>query len=81
MVCMYHLGNQKFTFGNIYKHSYKEIWKSKKRNEVLKFCEKELDHNYHGCQICCRGNEFNKVLSNSIIEINNIPNIKQTLFI
>lgn len=62
MVCMYHLADRRFSFGNVYKHTFAEIWKSTRRKRVLEFCEKRLDRKKDGCQVCCKGQEINKVL-------------------
>jgi MoaA/NifB/PqqE/SkfB family radical SAM enzyme len=42
-VCMYHLDNARFTFGNIYNATLEQIWNSRTRQEVLEFC-KDLNH-------------------------------------
>lgn len=59
-VCMYHPGDSDFVFGNLYENTFKEIWKSYRRKEVIeklrkvKYCEK--------CQVCCKLTELNKLL-------------------
>lgn len=58
-VCMHHLGDEKFDFGSIYKMSFKEIWNSDKRKQVINNCKK-IDFN--NCQVCCKGHEINKFL-------------------
>jgi cyclic pyranopterin phosphate synthase len=61
-VCMYQMTDRRFILGNIYEDSLKEIWQSERRKEVLRFCSKDLKHDVHECQICCKGHEINKVL-------------------
>jgi radical SAM protein with 4Fe4S-binding SPASM domain len=61
-VCMFHLNDERFTFGNIYNTPMQEIWKSERRERVLQLCERgELD--LSTCQVCCKGHEINKFLS------------------
>lgn len=60
-VCMYHLFDRNFVFGNVYEHTLEEIWHSVTRQTVLKRCAR-LDHPNAGCQVCCKGHEINKVL-------------------
>ena len=66
MVCMYHLQDSRYSFGNVYEQTFSEIWKSAKRKRVLDFCENRLDHDKDGCQICCKGQEINKVLYDTV---------------
>ena len=66
MVCMYHLGDKRFSFGNVYTQSLPEIWKSATRAKVLEFCGNQLDHTKDGCQMCCKGHEINKVLFGTV---------------
>jgi radical SAM protein with 4Fe4S-binding SPASM domain len=64
--CGPHLGEEKFCYGNIYQNSFREIWESEKRKEVLKMVE-ALDVNK--CMKCCRLDEINKYLW----ELKNLP--------
>ena len=66
MVCMYHLFNEQFVLGNVYRDSLEAIWASNQRQAVKAFCEQKLNHKIHQCQICCKGHEINKVLLGSI---------------
>lgn len=59
-VCMYHLGDRSFSFGNIYEQSVAEIWHSARRREVIDMCLNKLD--LATCQVCCKGHEINKLL-------------------
>lgn len=59
-VCTHHLGDDRFTFGNVYESSVGEIWKSDRRKQTLRFCDRQLD--FKECQICCKGHELNKLL-------------------
>jgi len=60
-VCMYHLFDGRFNFGNIYSHTYEEIWQGKQRQDVVNFC-RFLEHGKVGCQVCCKGHEINRIL-------------------
>lgn len=57
--CGPYLGNKKFCYGNIYKNTFKEIWNSKTRKNVLKMID-NLDVNK--CMTNCRLDEINKYL-------------------
>jgi MoaA/NifB/PqqE/SkfB family radical SAM enzyme len=59
-VCMYHLGDRRFSFGNIYEDSLGRIWRSEKREQVIRMCADNLD--LSTCQVCCKGHEINKFL-------------------
>jgi MoaA/NifB/PqqE/SkfB family radical SAM enzyme len=59
-VCMYHLGDRAFTFGNIYEETVEAIWAGPKRREVVGMCATALD--LSSCQVCCKGHEVNKLL-------------------
>jgi MoaA/NifB/PqqE/SkfB family radical SAM enzyme len=59
-VCMYHLGDRAFTFGNIYEETVEAIWAGPKRREVVGMCANALD--LSSCQVCCKGHEVNKLL-------------------
>jgi hypothetical protein len=57
---MYHLGDQRFSFGNIYESTVEPIWNSAQRRNVLKMCATQLD--LSTCQVCCKGHEINKLM-------------------
>jgi GTP 3',8-cyclase len=59
-VCMYHPNEDEFVFGNIYKNSFEEIWKSEKRSKVISFV-KTIEYK-NKCQLCCKLNEINKLI-------------------
>ena len=59
-VCMYHLGDRRFSFGNIYEQSVADIWRGAKRRQVVDMCSNSLD--LETCQVCCKGHEINKFL-------------------
>jgi len=61
-VCMYHLFDDKFVFGNVLREPLEAIWASPRRKAVRQFCEGALDHEKAECQVCCKGHEINKVL-------------------
>jgi MoaA/NifB/PqqE/SkfB family radical SAM enzyme len=58
-VCMYHPKEPDYVFGNLYKHNFPRIWRSKTRKKVL---EKVRCVNYREeCQACCKLTELNKL--------------------
>lgn len=59
-VCMYHLGDKRFSFGNIYENTVEEIWNSAQRRKVIDMCANHLD--LSTCQVCCKGHEINKLM-------------------
>jgi GTP 3',8-cyclase len=59
-VCMYHLGDKRFSFGNIYENTLEAIWGSEKRRQVVQMCTGTLD--LSTCQVCCKGHEINKFM-------------------
>jgi len=59
-VCMYHPNDKRFVFGNIYKNSFGEIWKSEQRKRVIEFV-RGLDYKRF-CQRCCKLTEINKFI-------------------
>lgn len=59
-VCIYHPGDSRFTFGNIYKNSFKEIWESERRKKTVEFV-RNFDYK-NNCQMCCKLWELNKLL-------------------
>lgn len=74
-VCMYHLDDKTFSFGNIYEKSVDEIWVSDQRRQVISMCDNELD--LSTCQVCCKGHEINKILH----QIENPPSFSDTHFL
>lgn len=59
-VCMYHPGDDDFTFGNIYEKNFFDIWKSEKRKKVVDFLQ-NFDY-INKCQVCCKLFEINKFI-------------------
>lgn len=57
--CGPYLENKKFCYGNIYKNTFKEIWNSKTRKNVLKMVS---NINPNKCMTNCRLDEINKYL-------------------
>lgn len=58
-VCLYHLTDPRFTFGNILKQTFEEIWNSEKRKHAIMFAR---SINYSEvCQACCRLCETNRL--------------------
>lgn len=58
--CMYHPGDERFVFGNIYEQSFSQIWLGAKRHQALKFIS-QLDY-CKECQLSCKLTEMNKIL-------------------
>ena len=58
--CMYHPGDQRFVFGNIYHNSLAEIWHSQRRRDVIVFLRTRLEMAKE-CQVCCKLCELNKL--------------------
>lgn len=59
-ICIYYPGDDRFTFGNIYDKSFKEIWESNQRKKTIEFV-RSLDYKNH-CQMCCKLTEPNKLI-------------------
>jgi len=60
MVCMYHFGDERFAFGNIYESDFGNIWNSSRRKNVIRFI-RQLDYR-NNCQVCCKLCELNKFI-------------------
>lgn len=58
--CSMYLTKNKFCLGNIYKSSFKEIWESRKRNNLMHWAAKRL--NTAKCRVNCRMDEVNRYL-------------------
>lgn len=58
--CSVYLGNQRFAYGNIYEHTYREIWEGAARKKSLHWSESELDTSQ--CRVNCRMDEVNRYL-------------------
>ena len=60
--CSIYLNDDRFLYGNIYEHSFQEIWEGEKRMKSLEWCADNLDP--HECRINCRMDEINRYLWN-----------------
>lgn len=58
-VCMYHLYEDDFTFGNINEGTLEEIWNSEKRRKVI-LSTRNMD--FSKCQVCCKGHGCNEIM-------------------
>jgi len=58
--CSAFLGDKRFCYGNIYKNTFKEIWKGAKRKRILNMFNAELDTSK--CRKACRLDEINRYL-------------------
>jgi radical SAM protein with 4Fe4S-binding SPASM domain len=58
--CSVFLGDQRFAYGNIYEHTYQEIWEGAAREKSLRWSENELDTSQ--CRVNCRMDEVNRYL-------------------
>ena len=58
--CSIYLGKKDFLYGNIYKNTFREIWKSNERKRSLEFVAKKLDTK--DCRVNCRMDEINRYL-------------------
>ncbi|HHT9109157.1 MAG TPA: radical SAM protein [Candidatus Wunengus sp. YC64] len=58
--CSAYLNNERFSYGNIYETTFKEIWESEKRRKSVQWTEEKLDTSQ--CRINCRMDEINRYL-------------------
>ncbi|MDA3967414.1 MULTISPECIES: radical SAM protein [Helicobacter] len=58
--CSCYLSDERFSYGNINKSSFKEIWQSQKRRENIAFIQNELD--IKKCRVNCRMDSINRYL-------------------
>lgn len=65
--CGPYLGHKEFVYGNVYKKSFKDIWKSKRRFRIKKFMETKLDVS------CCMPNCRNDAVNRFLWELRNPP--------
>jgi len=57
--CAYQFGKPEFTFGNLSRETFKEIWNGERRRDMLARGVKVKP----SCQVCCKLHETNKVLA------------------
>ena len=58
--CSVYLNDENFSYGNIYKNSFREIWEGEKRVNSVRWAEEELDTSR--CRVNCRMDEVNRYL-------------------
>ena len=58
--CSIYLNDENFSYGNIYKNSFREIWEGEKRINSVRWAEEELDTSR--CRVNCRMDEVNRYL-------------------
>jgi len=52
--------DKRYLYGNLYKHSFKQIWDSPKRKRLSKYMESRVD--FKECYNCCRNHSINRFL-------------------
>ena len=65
--CSMYMGDENFSYGNIYEKSFKELWEGERRIKSLQWVDKELDTKQ--CRVNCRMDKINRYLW----ELNNPP--------
>ncbi|WP_045212449.1 radical SAM protein [Desulfonatronovibrio magnus] len=58
--CSVFLGDENFCYGNVYDHSFDEIWTGDRRRKLMKWFEKDFDSTK--CRVNCRMDEINRYL-------------------
>jgi len=58
--CSVYLGDERFFYGNILTHSFREIWDGARRRESLNWVEEHLDPS--SCRVNCRMDKINSYL-------------------
>ena len=58
--CIVFMGQEEFTYGNIYEMSFSEIWESERAKKIRARFDNEFIHRY--CRKTCRLDEINKYL-------------------
>ena len=65
--CSMYLRKDRFSLGNIYRQSFRRIWESKKRRDLVQYAAEKLDSAC--CRVNCRMDEVNRYLW----ELKNLP--------
>ncbi len=52
--------DERYLYGNLYTHSFKEIWDSQRRRDIMRDIEENL--NFKECYNCCRNHTINQFL-------------------
>ncbi len=58
-LCQPHIGNPKYSIGNIYESGFSKLWNSKRHNEVVELLD--VEHKMGNCKNC-RSITYNKVI-------------------
>jgi radical SAM protein with 4Fe4S-binding SPASM domain len=58
--CSAYLGDEEFRYGNIYEHTFQEIWSGDRRRQLMEMVNSDLDPS--ACRINCRMDEINLYL-------------------
>lgn len=58
--CSVYLGDERFSYGNIYEQSFQAVWEGEKRLKSLQWVEHEFDAG--SCRLNCRMDEINRYL-------------------
>ena len=58
--CSVYLSKEPFRYGNIYSSTFKALWKSKKKKDLVRWAKDKLDTNK--CRVNCRMDEVNHYL-------------------
>lgn len=58
--CTAYLGDEGFRYGNLYKHTFQEIWLGDRRRQLMEMVDSDLDPS--GCRMNCRMDEINLYL-------------------
>ena len=52
--------DERFRYGDLHKESFKEVWDSQKRKDIMKYAESDV--NLEKCYNCCRNHTINNFL-------------------